>query len=129
MLTTEQYVILPLDVNMALFTFFLYASYHSPLLHAVSLYSGYNINYTLVPPTRKSLFFPYLFINIGLLIIFLSYIIVDFLIVAGHWYRFIMYGSAFLLMFITRYIMVEPFVKVFVGSTPQQKLVDKKKLL
>lgn len=53
MLTTKRYVVLPLDVDMALFSFFLYASYHSPLLHAVSLWSGYNINYTLVPPTRK----------------------------------------------------------------------------
>ncbi|KAI7889304.1 TMEM164 family-domain-containing protein [Mucor mucedo] len=105
MLTTKRYVVLPLNVDMALFSFFLYASYHSPLLHAVSLWSGYNINYTLVPPT------------------------LGFLIEAGNWYRLIMYSAAFLLMFVTRYVLVEPFIKVFVGITPQQKLEDKKKSL
>ncbi|KAI9470591.1 MAG: transmembrane protein [Benjaminiella poitrasii] len=53
LLTTKRYVVLPLNIDMALFSFFLYASYHSPLLHAVSLWSGYNINYTLVSPARK----------------------------------------------------------------------------
>lgn len=53
MLTTKRYVVLPLSNDMALFAFFLYAAYHSPLLHAVSLWSGYNINYTLVSPARK----------------------------------------------------------------------------
>jgi hypothetical protein len=126
MLTTKRYVVLPLNINMALFSFFLYASYHSPLLHAVSLWSGYNINYTLVPPTRKENKFiiMYSIVTLGFF-----YFIVGFLIEAGNWYRLIMYGAAFLLMFVTRYILVEPFIKVFVGITPQQKLEDKKKTL
>jgi len=53
LLTTKRYVVLGLNLDMALFSFFLYVSYHSPLLHAVSLWSGYNINYTLVSPARK----------------------------------------------------------------------------
>lgn len=40
-----------------------------------------------------------------------------------------MYSAAFLLMFVTRYVLIEPFIKVFVGVTPQQKLEDKKKNL
>lgn len=36
--------------------------------------------------------------------------IVTFLIAAGPWYRFIMYTSALLLMFITRYGIVENFL-------------------
>jgi 3-methyladenine DNA glycosylase Mpg len=55
------------------------------------------------------------------------FFIVGFLIEAGHWYRFIMYGSAFVLMFITRYIGVELFIKAFTGITPQQKIANKKK--
>ncbi|KAI7908265.1 uncharacterized protein BX663DRAFT_493557 [Cokeromyces recurvatus] len=89
MLTTKRYVILSLNINMALFSFFLYASYHSPFLHAISLWSGFNINYTLVTPA------------------------IGFLIVIGHWYRFAMYGAAFILMFLTRYIVVELFLKTF----------------
>lgn len=36
--------------------------------------------------------------------------LVTFLIAAGPWYRFIMYTSALLLMFITRYGIVENFL-------------------
>ncbi|KAI9265344.1 TMEM164 family-domain-containing protein [Helicostylum pulchrum] len=97
MLTTRRYVILPFGFDMVLFSFFLYASYHSPLLHAVSLWSGYNINYTLVPPT------------------------LGFLIKAGNWYRFIMYGTAFILMYLTRYILVEPFIRLFVVVQHEKK--------
>ncbi|KAI9340974.1 transmembrane protein [Pilaira anomala] len=97
MLTTKRYVILPVSFDMVLFSFFLYSSYHSPLLHAASLWSGYNINYTLVPPT------------------------LDFLIKAGNWYRYIMYGTAFILIFITRYILVEPFIRSFVVIPHEKK--------
>ncbi|CAO3621365.1 unnamed protein product [Mucor fragilis] len=92
LLTTKRYVVLPLNLDMALFSFFLYASYHSPLLHAVSLWSGYNINYTLVSPA-----------------------------LIGHWYRFVMYGSAFLLMFITRYVAVELFFKAVLNVKGSKK--------
>lgn len=117
MLTTKRYVILPFGIDMVLFSFFLYASYHSPLLHAVSLWSGYNINYTLVPPTRKIKKIKkkkvYLYLSV--------YIIVGFLIKAGNWYRLIMYGSAFFLMYITRYILVEPFIRLFVVVQHEKK--------
>lgn len=56
LLYTKRYNALPVSMDVALFSFYLYASYHSPLLHAVSLWSGYNINYTLVPPTSTYFF-------------------------------------------------------------------------
>ncbi|KAI7885553.1 hypothetical protein K492DRAFT_203958 [Lichtheimia hyalospora FSU 10163] len=86
MTLTRRYPVLPISVDMALFSFFLYAAYHSPVLHISSLLSGYNLNYALVPPA------------------------LTFLIAAGPWYRFIMYTSALLLMFITRYGIVENFL-------------------
>ncbi|KAI8878436.1 hypothetical protein K501DRAFT_195862 [Backusella circina FSU 941] len=58
---TKRYVVLPFSKNMGLFSYFLYAAYHSPLLHVVSLWSGYNINYTLVPPARKCFSFLFFF--------------------------------------------------------------------
>lgn len=135
MISTKRYVVLPLNADMALFTFFLYAAYHSPLLHAVSLWSGYNINYTLVPPTRK-VFFSFSFslpllLLCGYKIIFFLSNAVGFLMEAGQWYRFIMYGSAFLLMFVTRYLGVESFLRLYPGITPQpqpqQKIANDKK--
>ncbi|CDS13339.1 hypothetical protein LRAMOSA05517 [Lichtheimia ramosa] len=86
MTLTRRYPVLPVSIDMALFSFFLYAAYHSPVLHISSLLSGYNLNYALVPPA------------------------LTFLIAAGPWYRFIMYTSALLLMFITRYGIVENFL-------------------
>ncbi|KAI9031036.1 transmembrane protein [Phycomyces nitens] len=53
LLSAGRCVLLPASADMALFSFFLYAAYHSPLLHILSLSSGYNLNYTLVPPARK----------------------------------------------------------------------------
>lgn len=46
---------------------------------------------------------------------------VGFLIVIGHWYRFVMYGSAFLLMFITRYVAVELFFKAVLNVKGSKK--------
>ncbi|KAI8374176.1 TMEM164 family-domain-containing protein [Radiomyces spectabilis] len=83
LLTTGRYVVLPPSVDMALFSFFLYAAYHSPILHLLSLTSGFNLNYVLVPPA------------------------LGFLISAGPWYRFIMYMAALINMFLTRYGLVE----------------------
>lgn len=54
MTLTRRYPVLPVSLDMALFSFFLYAAYHSPVLHISSLLSGYNLNYALVPPARKS---------------------------------------------------------------------------
>lgn len=121
MLTTKRYVILPVSFDMVLFSFFLYSSYHSPLLHAASLWSGYNINYTLVPPTRR-LWKHFIFIyTIYLTLSYIYLKIVDFLIKAGNWYRYIMYGTAFILIFITRYILVEPFIRSFVVIPHEKK--------
>lgn len=105
LLYIKRITALPKSVDVALFNFFLYAAYHSPLLHAVSLWSGYNVNYTLVPPT------------------------IGFLMEAGQMYRFYMYLSALLLMFITRFIVVETFLKAFVDNSAQQRLKDKKRKL
>ena len=53
MVLTRRYVVIPLSLDMALFSFFLYAAYHSPVLHISSLLSGFNLNYALVPPACK----------------------------------------------------------------------------
>ncbi|ORX46030.1 hypothetical protein DM01DRAFT_1294016, partial [Hesseltinella vesiculosa] len=53
LINNPRYVTLPPSLNMALFSFFLYAAYHSPVLHLFSLWSGFNLNYTLVPPACK----------------------------------------------------------------------------
>ena len=53
MVLTRRYVVIPLSLDMALFSFFLYAAYHSPVLHVSSLLSGLNLNYALVPPACK----------------------------------------------------------------------------
>ncbi|KAL1935641.1 hypothetical protein VTP01DRAFT_4781 [Rhizomucor pusillus] len=82
LITTKRYTVLPASLDMALLSFFLYAAYHSPMLHVLSLYSGFNLNYVLVPPALQ------------------------FLIAAGVWYRFIMYMTALVMMFLTRYILV-----------------------
>lgn len=47
---------------------------------------------------------------------------------AGQWYRLFMYGAALLLMFITRFGVVEMFLKTFVYNSAQQKSNDKKKV-
>ncbi|KAG2224859.1 hypothetical protein INT45_008041 [Circinella minor] len=100
MVLTRRYVVIPLSLDMALFSFFLYAAYHSPVLHVSSLLSGFNLNYALVPPA------------------------LTFLIASGRWYRGIMYMSALLLMFITRYGLVENFLLLVQGI---QIMIQKKK--
>jgi hypothetical protein len=131
MMLTKRYIVLPLSKDMALFSFYLYASYHSPLLHAVSLWSGYNVNYTLVPPTRKR-FFLFLdkkekkseannFFHVWMCII------VGFLIQAGRGYRLVMCGSALILMLVTRYVTVETFLKMFCRESQQMAVIDKKR--
>ncbi|KAI9484866.1 TMEM164 family-domain-containing protein [Zychaea mexicana] len=100
MVLSRRYVVMPLSLDMALFSFFLYAAYHSPVLHLSSLLSGFNLNYALVPPA------------------------LTFLIASGPWYRGIMYFSALLLMFITRYGLVENFLLLVHGI---QIMIQKKK--
>ncbi|KAI8141061.1 transmembrane protein, partial [Fennellomyces sp. T-0311] len=56
MALTRRYVVIPPSIDMALFSFFLYAAYHSPVLHVSSLLSGFNLNYALVPPACEFLF-------------------------------------------------------------------------
>ncbi|GAA5795307.1 hypothetical protein HPULCUR_000663 [Helicostylum pulchrum] len=50
-----------------------------------------------------------------------NFFLVGFLIKAGNWYRFIMYGTAFILMYLTRYILVEPFIRLFVVVQHEKK--------
>ncbi|KAI7867961.1 hypothetical protein BDF14DRAFT_619367 [Spinellus fusiger] len=100
LLWTGRYVILPASIDMALFSFFLYAAYHSPLLHILSLSSGYNLNYTLVPPA------------------------LGFLIAVGPWYRFVMYGTALVNMFWTRYLFIGKYVEWVCKEIPSQKKVQ-----
>lgn len=44
-------------------------------------------------------------------------------------YRFYMYVSALLLMFITRFVVVETFLMAFVDNSAHQRLMDKKRKL
>ncbi|ORZ16583.1 TMEM164 family-domain-containing protein [Absidia repens] len=83
LISNPRYVTLPPSLDMALFSFFLYAFYHSPVLHLFSLWSGYNLNYTIVPPA------------------------LGFLVETGPNYRYVMYTAALLNMFWTRYLVME----------------------
>lgn len=108
LITTKRYTVLPASLDMALLSFFLYAAYHSPMLHILSLYSGFNLNYVLVPPACK--FNGCNKRSCQVIWLTDAYNIdrysVQFLIAAGVWYRFIMYMTALVMMFLTRYILV-----------------------
>ncbi|CAO3650062.1 unnamed protein product [Cunninghamella blakesleeana] len=98
LISNPRYVTLPPSMDMALFSFFLYASYHSPILHFFSLWSGFNLNYTLVPPA------------------------LGFLVKSGPWYRYIMFTAALLNMFWTRYLFMETFHNLCKWIRQQRKL-------
>ncbi|ORZ21345.1 TMEM164 family-domain-containing protein [Absidia repens] len=98
LISNPRYVTLPPSLDMALFSFFLYAFYHSPVLHLFSLWSGYNLNYSLVPPA------------------------LGFLIQAGPSYRYIMYTAALLNMFWTRYLVMETYHTLVQRMRQQRKL-------
>ncbi|KAI8066751.1 TMEM164 family-domain-containing protein [Gongronella butleri] len=98
LINNPRYVTLAPSPSMALFSFFLYAAYHSPVLHVCALWSGLNLNYTLVPPA------------------------LDFLIHSGVYYRYVMYSAALLNMFWTRYLVMDNAHKL------QQKIAQYRKL-
>ncbi|KAI8341375.1 hypothetical protein BC941DRAFT_205959 [Chlamydoabsidia padenii] len=98
LISHPRYVTIPPSVDMALFSFFLYAFYHSPILHVFSLWSGYNLNYSLVPPA------------------------LGFLIETGPGYRYIMYTAALVNMFWTRYLLMDGYHKLIQWTRQQRKL-------
>ncbi|CAO3690450.1 unnamed protein product [Umbelopsis ramanniana] len=95
LLYSKRYVVMPASLNMALFSFFLYAFYHCPVLQILALRTAYNLNYVLVPPS------------------------LTILIELGPWYRITMYTIALISMMITRfilfglYLMVMPDKRIF----------------
>ncbi|KAF1798955.1 TMEM164 family-domain-containing protein [Mucor lusitanicus] len=83
MIYSRRYVVLPKSREILLLSFFSYSFFHTPLLHLISLVSGYNLNYMWAPPPIK------------------------FLLDLGPLYRIVMFGAAFVFKFVTRFIFVE----------------------
>lgn len=55
MIYSRRYVVLPKSREILLLSFFSYSFFHTPLLHLISLVSGYNLNYMWAPPPSKVL--------------------------------------------------------------------------
>ncbi|KAG1181371.1 hypothetical protein G6F36_009935 [Rhizopus arrhizus] len=83
MIYSRRYVVLPKSKEILFLSFFSYCFFHTPVLHTLSLASGFNLNYMWTPPPIK------------------------LLLDLGPSYRIVMYGVAFILKFITRFICVE----------------------
>ncbi|RUS22143.1 TMEM164 family-domain-containing protein [Endogone sp. FLAS-F59071] len=81
MIYSSRYVVLPPSLDLALFSWSLYAFYHSPFLILIALRTGENLDYQLAPPPVK------------------------FLKNMGPWYRLFVYGLGFFLMIFTRYVL------------------------
>ncbi|KAG1174618.1 hypothetical protein G6F70_007328 [Rhizopus microsporus] len=98
MIYSRRYVVLPKSKEILCLSFFTYCFFHTPVLHALSLTSGFNLNYMWTPPPIK--------------------ILLDL----GPSYRIVMYGVAFILKFITRFICVETLLTVM----PRKRLGGQK---
>ncbi|KAI8100137.1 TMEM164 family-domain-containing protein [Halteromyces radiatus] len=98
MISNPRYVTIPPSFDMALFSFGVYAFYHTPVLHLFSLWSGYNLNFSLGPPA------------------------LGFLIETGPHYRNIMFMAALLNMFWTRYLVMDNFHNLIRWTRQQVKL-------
>ncbi|KAI8982659.1 transmembrane protein [Pilobolus umbonatus] len=53
MIYSRRYVTLPVSKEILFLSFFTYCFFHTPVLHVVSLTSGFNINYMFNPPPSK----------------------------------------------------------------------------
>ncbi|EPB84092.1 hypothetical protein HMPREF1544_09152 [Mucor circinelloides 1006PhL] len=99
MIYSRRYVVLPKSKEILFLSFFSYSFFHTPLLHLISLVSGYNLNYMWAPPPIK------------------------FLLDLGPFYRIVMFGAAFVFKFVTRFIFVETALTLM----PRKKLSSNEK--
>lgn len=53
MIYSRRYVVLPKSKEILCLSFFTYCFFHTPVLHALSLTSGFNLNYMWTPPPSK----------------------------------------------------------------------------
>ncbi|KAI8971575.1 TMEM164 family-domain-containing protein [Mycotypha africana] len=88
MIYSRRYIVLPRSKEILFLSFFSYSFFHTPLLHVISLTTGFNLNYMWAPPPIK------------------------ILLRLGPFYRIVMYGMAFIFKFITRFILVEGIVSI-----------------
>ncbi|KAI7870999.1 TMEM164 family-domain-containing protein [Spinellus fusiger] len=88
MMYSGRYLVLPSSPGMAMLSFSVYGLFHSPLLHLFALKSGLNLNYLFAPPP------------------------IGFLLKLGPMYRMALYGTAFVAMFATRYLIVDGILMV-----------------
>ncbi len=98
MIYSRRYVVLPKSKEILFLSFFSYCFFHTPVLHTLSLASGFNLNYMWTPPPSKRRENELTMFNM---------ILVKLLLDLGPSYRIVMYGVAFILKFITRFICVE----------------------
>jgi uncharacterized membrane protein len=98
MIYSRRYVVLPKSKEILFLSFFSYCFFHTPVLHTLSLTSGFNLNYMWTPPPSKRRENELTMFNM---------ILVKLLLDLGPSYRIVMYGVAFILKFITRFICVE----------------------
>ncbi|KAI7907506.1 TMEM164 family-domain-containing protein [Cokeromyces recurvatus] len=104
MIYSRRYVVLPKSKEVLLLSFFSYGFFHTPLLHLISLISGFNLNYMWAPPPIK------------------------ILLKLGRFYRVVMYGVAFVFKFVTRFICVEAILAFMpLKKIPAAVVVDNRK--
>ncbi|KAG0046553.1 hypothetical protein BGZ83_008292 [Gryganskiella cystojenkinii] len=80
-----RFVLFPLSLSYAVFSYASFALFHSFMLSGLGLLTGHNLNYMLVPPN--------------------SPVMHNF----GKFYRLVVYGLTFILCLISRYVIVEIF--------------------
>lgn len=114
MIYSRRYVVLPKSKEILFLSFFSYSFFHTPLLHTISLISGFNLNYMFAPPPSKYLVY---FISANT-----NTLIVKILLQLGPLYRIVMYGVAFVFKFVTRFICVETILAIM----PRDKSVPEK---
>ncbi|GAB5589016.1 hypothetical protein Unana1_03916 [Umbelopsis nana] len=100
---SRRYVVMPASLDMALFSFFLYAFYHCPILQILALRTAYNLNYVLVPPS------------------------LTLLIELGPWYRITMYTAALISMMLTRFILVGIYLKLMPDKRARELRKEQKR--
>ncbi|CAO3686910.1 unnamed protein product [Rhizopus stolonifer] len=103
MIYSGRYVVLPKSKAILFLSFFSYSFFHTPVLHTLSLTSGFNLNYMWTPPP------------------------IPLLLDLGPSYRIAMYGMAFLLKFITRFICVETILTFASRKQVTTNQIQKKK--
>ncbi|KAI7889980.1 TMEM164 family-domain-containing protein [Mucor mucedo] len=57
MIYSRRYAVLPKSKEILFLSFFCYSFFHTPVLHIISLISGFNLNYMFAPPPSKFFFY------------------------------------------------------------------------